>query len=209
MPLWSQAVSMEHVMRLILSVFLGLGATCVAAMAEPVSGRTAQGELFDTSGIGLQLARGLSDKQRATIKALIPLIEQQTATKAKFYGALAYAPDEGLVSEALQGAFNFHTVEAADAAAVTACSAAKKSTSGACKVAARILPPGYQKRALSMSLDATRGFFDRYIPATGAKVFAISRLTGAWAMAPSEQGALAACGRDTNGANDCAIIVYD
>jgi hypothetical protein len=196
-------------MRLVLLCVVCLGWTSDAAAAEPVSGRVAQAELFDTSGIGLQLVRGLSDKDRATIKALIPLIEQQTGTKAKFYGALAYAPDEGLVSEALQGAFNFHTVDAADTAAIEACGAAKRATSRACQVAARILPPEYQRRSLSLSLDATRGFFDRYTPAAGAKIFAISRSTGAWAMAPSPGGALGACTQDAKGADDCAIIVRD
>ncbi|MBT8459259.1 MAG: hypothetical protein KJN60_06310, partial [Boseongicola sp.] len=140
-------------MRLIFAVLVSLAVVVGASEAEPVSSAVAEAELFNTTGIGLQLSQSLSEKERATIKALIPLIEQQTGTKAKFYGALAYAPDEGLISEALQGAFNFHTVDAADRAALAACSAAKRASSGACRLAARILPPGYQKRAISLSLD--------------------------------------------------------
>ena len=196
-------------MRAILSVLVALGLVSGASVAEPIGGQAASLELFDTSGIGLQLSQGLSEKERATIKTLIPLIEQQTGTKAKFYGALAYAPDEGLVSEALQGAFNFHTVEAADQAAIAACTATKRATSGECRLAARILPPGYQRRAVSLSHDATRVFFDRYIFARGAKFFAVSSATGAWAMAPSQSAALAACAQDAKGANDCAVIIED
>ena len=196
-------------MRLALSVLVSLSVMGGTSFADPMNGQEAGAELFDTSGIGLQLAGGLSDKERATIKTLIPLIEQQTGTKAKFYGALAYAPDEGLVSAALQGAFNFHTVDAADQAALQACTNAKQATSGACKLAARILPPGYQKRAISLSHDATQMFFDRYVSATGTKFFAASRGSGAWGMAPSQSGALRACERDAQGAKDCAIIVKD
>lgn len=196
-------------MRLVPSVLVALSLMSGASHAEPISGQAARAELFDTSGIGLQLAGGLSDKERATIKTLIPLIEQQTGTKAKFYGALAYAPDEGLVSEALQGAFNFHTVDAADAAALAACTKAKRPASGACRLAARILPPGYQKRAVSLSHDATQMFFDRYIPASGVKHFAVSRSTGAWGMAPSESGAVRACEKDAKGARDCTVIFKD
>lgn len=196
-------------MQKILSVLMVLGLTGGASVAEPIGGQAARLELFDTAGIGLQLAQVLSDKERATIKTLIPLIEQQTGTKAKFYGALAYAPDEGLVSETLQGAFNFHTIEAADRAAISACSAAKRATSGDCRLAARILPPGYQRRAVSLSHDATRVFFDRYTFLRGKKFFAVSRATGAWAMAASESAALAACAVDAKGANDCAVIIED
>ncbi len=196
-------------MRAILSVLVVLGLASGASAAEPIGGQRASLELFDTSGIGLQLSQSLSEKERATITTLIPLIEQQTGMKAKFYGALAYAPDEGLVSEALQGAFNFHTIEAADQAAIAACMTAKRATSGECRLAARILPPGYQKRAVSLSHDATRVFFDRYIFLRGAKFFAVSRATGAWAMAPTESAALAACAQDAKGANDCAVIIED
>jgi hypothetical protein len=196
-------------MRAILSVLVVLGLASGASAAEPIGGQKASLELFDTSGIGLQLSQSLSEKERATITTLIPLIEQQTGMKAKFYGALAYAPDEGLVSEALQGAFNFHTVEAADQAAIAACMTSKRATSGECRLAARILPPGYQKRAVSLSHDATRVFFDRYIFLRGAKFFAVSRATGAWAMAPTESAALAACAQDAKGANDCAVIIED
>lgn len=196
-------------MRVILSVLLALSVVSGASVAEPIGGQRASLELFDTSGIGLQLSQSLSEKERATIKTLIPLIEQQTGTKAKFFGALAYAPDEGLVSEALQGAFNFHTVEAADQAAIAACMATKRSTSGECRLAARILPPGYQRRAVSLSHDATRVFFDRYIFLRGAKFFAVSGATGAWAMAPSQSAALEACAHDAKGANDCAVVIED
>lgn len=196
-------------MRMIVAALISFCVVVSAAGAEPMSGAAAQGQLFDTTGIGLQLAQRLSEKERATIKTLVPLIEQQTGTKAKFYGALAYAPDEGLISEALQGAFNFHSVEAADRAALAACSAAKRSTSGACALAARILPPGYKKRSISLSHDATRGFFEVYIPATGTKHFAASSSTGAWALAPSLNGAMRACAQDTKGANDCSIVIKD
>lgn len=191
--------------RLVLVLAVWLAAD--GAVAEPVSSSAAAGMLYDTESVGLQLASGLSKKERATVKNLVPLIAQQTQTKAKYFGALAYAPDEGLVSESLQGAFNFHSVAAADQAALKACQAAKKATSGACRLAARILPPGYQKRGLSLSRDASRGFFTRFLPATGAKFFAASQSTGAWAMGPSADGALAACAAKAKNADDCRIVI--
>ena len=175
--------------------------------AEPVSSSAAKGMLYDTESVGLQLASGLSKKEHATVKNLVPLIAKQTQTKAKFFGALAYAPDEGLVSESLQGAFNFHSVAAADKAALKACQQAKKASSGACRLAARILPPGYQAQALSLSHDASQGFFARFLPATGTKFLAASQSTGAWAMGPSVDGALAACAAKAKRAKDCRIVI--
>ena len=194
---------MNRKLALVLGVWLAAG----EAAAEPVSSSAAAGMLHDTESIGLQLASGLSKKEHAAVKNLVPLIAQQTQTKAKFFGALAYAPDEGLVSESLQGAFNFHSVAAADQAALKACEAAKKATSGACRLAARILPPGYQKRGLSLSHDASIGFFSRFLPATGTKFLAASQSTGAWAMGPSANGALAACAAKAKNVNDCRIVI--
>lgn len=195
-------------MRVLILGFVAVAWAGISA-AEPVSGRVAASQLVETSGIGLQLSRSLSEKEGAIIKTLVPLIEQQMGTKAKFFGTLAYAPEEGLVSDALQGAFNHHSVAAADAAALAACGAAKKSQNLPCQIAARILPPGYERGGLSLSHDATQAFFRTYLLAPGAKYFAASRVSGAWAFGPSERGALAACMRDTRNANDCEIIVKD
>ncbi|MDD9920719.1 MAG: hypothetical protein OXQ92_00315, partial [Boseongicola sp.] len=88
-----------------------------AASAEVLTSKEARSVLFSTKNEAIQLSPALSKADQALIKNLVPLMEKQMRTPVWYYSSIAYSPDEGLVSEALQGAFNFHNVDAADRAA--------------------------------------------------------------------------------------------
>ncbi|MEM9971133.1 MAG: 5-aminolevulic acid synthase, partial [Pseudomonadota bacterium] len=121
------------------------------------------------------------------------------------YSSIAYAPGEGLVGKGLQGAFNHHTPAAADRAALRACTAEKSRGSGACRIAARVLPRGYSARPLSLSSAATSAFSANYQRQRAPKALAISPSTGAWGIGAGDQAAVVACRR--GGARDCEIAI--
>lgn len=183
----------------VLAVLLG-----GAAAAEVLDTAAARAQLFPTRGQATQLSSRLSPADQATIRALIPLMETQLRAPVKYFGSIAFSPSEGLVSESLQGAFNHHSTEAADRAALAACDAAKSPGSAGCILAARILPRGYAPRPLTLSHDATLAFEKTFRKRRGPKAFAISPGTGGWGLGDSDEAALKACG-----AGDCTIVVRD
>lgn len=179
------------------------------AWAEVIDTKSARKQLFPTRGQNTQLASALNDEDRAVITALIPLMEQQMQTPVKYYSSIAYSPDEGLISDALQGAVNFHTTGAADAAAIAACNKARKRGAKPCQLAARIVPKKYEPRELTLSYDATDAFTRRFRRETAPKSFAISGTTGAWGIAETDAAAISACEKDASNAGDCQIVIRD
>ncbi len=195
-------------MRILGSAILCL-ALAVPAWAEVIDTKSARKQLYSTRGQSTQLADELTEAERATIIALIPLMEQQMRTPVKYYSSIAYSPDEGLVSDALQGAFNFHTIESADAAAVSACNKVRKRGSKRCQLAARVFPKKYEPRDLTLSYDATEAFKKVFRRQKAPKSFATSAASGAWGIGKSDAEALASCKKDASGAGDCRIVIRD
>lgn len=195
-------------MRIFCGAILSL-ALSVPAWAEVIDTKSARKQLFSTKGQSTQLADALTDADRAMIVALIPLMAQQTRSPVKYYAAIAYSPDEGLVSDALQGAFNFHTSEAADAAAIAACNKTRKKGSKRCQLAARIVPKKYKPRDLTLSYDATQAFARVFRREKVPKSFATSGSSGAWGIGKSDAEAIESCERDAAGAGDCRIVIRD
>lgn len=177
-------------------------ATQVAAQTTDTAG--AKSQLFPPDRELVQLSASLSKSDQAAIKSLIPLLEQQMQRPVDFYSSIAYAPDQGLVSEALQGAFNYHSPAAADRAALSACAANGGSE---CRIAARVLPRGYKERALTLSADATRVFERNFSRQSSPKVFAISPSSGAWGIGDDDASAISGCGK--GGAGDCQAVIRD
>ena len=195
-------------MRVLNIVILSL-VLAVPAWAEVIDTKAARKLLFPTKGQGTQLADALTDSERATIVALIPLMEQQLRSPVKFYSSIAYSPDQGLVSDALQGAFNFHTTDAADTAAIAACNKARKKGSRPCRLAARIVPRKYKTRDLTLSYDATEAFNRLFRREKTPKSFAISGVSGAWGVGKTDAAAIASCEKDAAGAGDCQVVIRD
>lgn len=170
------------------------------ALAEPVSGKVAKKALFApvTAEVEIMAEAGLPEDQA---KVLAMVGEGQP-----YYGAVAIAPDEGLMSEATVAAANFHDTAAAATAALGECNA-KKTTATPCVVAAYIRPKGWSDRGFSLSSDATAAF-KSYEAKTGA--LAVSVATGAFGMASgadAAQTALTNCAAKNDKATDCALVV--
>lgn len=196
----------------ILSACLALAAA--PAAAQTISGDAARGQLFPTRGMQLAVSRALSEQERAIMSEMVKEADR-TGQSFRYYGSIAYSPSEGLTAESLRGAFNFHSTEAADRAAVSACNAVRGSGSSGCQVAAQILPRGYEPGRVQLSYDATNAFRSTYRRVRGEKAMAVSERTGAWQMAEGSDAAATAvqlcndAARDMGGPADCTAVVAD
>jgi hypothetical protein len=185
---------------------LALALLPALASAQPKAGAAVEGQLFDAGGAALAVnkAAGLDAEARGMLETLV------AANGFKYYGAIAFSPDEGLVSESLQGAFNYHDINAAAAAALSACGKAKKPASAGCILAAQILPRGYSPRGFQLSQDATAAFAG-YRKAGQGGALAISPVSGAYGVARGAAAgpeALAACNAKAP-RRDCVLAVRD
>jgi hypothetical protein len=189
----------------------GLVAAAVLAVSgvqagAQVRGDAAAADLFAPDRAAIVFAEGvrLSRADRRTL--------EQVVVAVKYYAAIAYAPDRGLMSEATAAAQNYHSTAAAEAAALAECRS--KSGGAACVIAARLVPEGHAPRATQMSSAATESFRADYLPAKAPKAFALSASTGSWGFARGQnaaRAAVAACrDRSAGGAAaDCAVAVAD
>ena len=191
----------------IASVLVAMALAAPAA-AEVMSGAEAKSALFSTRGNTIQVSGKLSKRDQTIVRRIVPLMAKQLRQPVRYYAAIAYSPDDGLVHEALQAAMNFHTPQAADRAAVAACNKLKSRSAQGCRVAARVVPKGYKPRPLTLSVDATAGFTSAYQKAKAPKFLAISRKTGNWSIGRTEQAALGACERSGR-PGDCEIVIRD
>ena len=185
-----------------LPLALILVLTSLPATAQTLDRAAARAQLFDADGVGVRVVGQpfLTDADIATLGAL-----PQAAT-LQYYGALAAPPSEGLQSEATRGAFNYHSIAAARAAARAGCDAARDGGT-ACAVVAEIVPRGYAPgRGFSLNQDATRAVTTRAFPRAGSDAaIAISRSTGAWGLGDGAAEAIARCAAE--GAADCSVAV--
>jgi len=193
---------MQAKRAIITGLALALGAA--AAVAQPLDGRTARTQLFDPSGVEITLTRHdfLSEKDLTALEF--------AARQQPYYGAIAVAPSEGILSAATVAAANYHDVDSAAAAALRACDSARKGGKR-CVIAAEIRPIGWEPRPFALSADATEGMRKKYRPAKCPKALAISPSTGLWAVANgagAEAAAVQSCARQA-GAGDCRVVVAD
>lgn len=170
------------------------------ALAQPISGKEAGAALFApvTAEVEILPEAGLPQDQA---QVLVMVGEGQP-----YYGAIAIAPEEGLMAEATVAAANFHDTAAAAAAALAECDA-KKKTATACVVAAYIRPKGWAETGFSLSSDASAAFKD-YDMKAGA--LALSVTTGAFGMAQgagAAEAALTNCAAKNDKATDCAVVI--
>ena len=180
--------------------------------AESLTEKAARPMLFAAKGESLAFASDLSDRDKAILKEVIKLSATQMRQPLYYYGSIAYSPDEGLMSEALQSSANHHGVAAADRAALAACNAVRASGTQPCRIGARILPPRYKAQPLELSLGATEAFGDIYRKLRGEKALAVSPATGQFAIengAGAAARAVAACNAKAQGASDCTVAIAD
>ena len=190
-----------------LSIVLTLG-MAAPALAEVPDTKAAKKSLFSLRGYQVQVSENLSDGDAATVKAIVSLMAQQLRQPVRYYAAIAWSPDDGLVHDSIQAAMNYHSVDAAGKAAVDACMPLRTKGAATCQVAAVIVPKRYKERHLTLSLDATAAFDKKYRKTKSPKAFAISRSGGGWGMDATEAGAVSAC-EASSGVNDCVVVIRD
>lgn len=181
-------------------VLLAVPALASVSHAQAISGQTAKDALFPpvVAEVEILAEAGLPADQA---QVLVIVGEGQP-----YYGAIAIAPEEGLMSEATVAAANFHDTAAATIAALAECNA-KKKTATECVVAGYIRPKGWQDNGFALSSDASAAFND-YDMKSGA--FAVSVTTGAFGMASGEgaaESAVQACVAKNEKATDCALVI--
>lgn len=181
---------------------LTLGASLIAASAHagPMTGQAAKPLLFaaQLAEVEIMPEAGLAADQAQTLMLV--------GESQPYYGAVALAPDEGLMSDATVAATNFHDTAAATIAALADCNA-KRKTASDCVIAAYIRPKGWKDAGFGLSAAATTSFAD-YDMKTGA--LAISVATGAYGMAEGQgaaEKALANCAAKNEKAVDCALAI--
>ena len=172
------------------------------ALAEPISGKEAKKLLFAPvkAEVEIMPEAGLAADQAEILKTV--------GAGQPYYGAIAIAPDEGLMSEATVAAANFHDTTSAAAAALADCNG-KKKTESDCVIAAYIRPEGWQDVGFGLSSDATTAF-EKYNMRTGA--LAVSAVTGAFGMAKGDGAAdeaLRDCAAMNEKATDCAVAIQN
>lgn len=141
---------------------------------------------------------------------------KNAASIQKYFEAMAASPSEGFMASSASHAINFHTVEAAHAAAISGCNAKKKKGSKPCVVVADFVPKGYSApRDFSLSAVASEEFSKKYRRKGNQKAYAISPSTGHWGNAikagsleEARTQAIADCTAKAakTGAKDCAVV---
>lgn len=191
-----------------MGVAAGLGlATALSAPvaeAQTMSGDAARQMLYrpDRAEVAIYPDPAL-DEQGRTI--LTQILRDQ-----KYYAAVAMAPDEGIMSEALIAAANYHDVGTARSAALDQCNA-RRTGGRACVIIMELRPAGWQARDLQMNVDATEAFNDSYMRTRGSRAMAVSRSSGQWGIGTGRDasaGAVAAC-EAMGPATDCRVVVAD
>lgn len=193
------------------------------ASAEVISGKEARKLLFNAKGTSVEVVEesGLDELSLRVVTALVD--QKEFKTKVIYYGALAFSPafiaraqagggdavDSGLANY-VDG---YHSIAAAERAALAGCRGARRGDEPPCVIAVRVLPKRYKPRALSLSTRATAAF-KAYRKGKGDKAMAISPSGLAYAIAKGEDAAgeaLAACNIAAvkDGLADCILIVKD
>lgn len=174
------------------------------AAADPLDAGSARALLFPATGVEIVRydVSGLSEQEQS---ALMTVAQSQ-----KYYAAVAFAPDAGILAEPTVLAANYHSPEAARTAALDGCNG-RRQGGHACALALEVRPAGWEARALSLSADATTGFEDQYRRAGGQRAFAVSASSGQWGIGRGNDAAAAAitaC-RGDSAVSDCAVVIAD
>lgn len=185
-----------------------VSAQAALPLAPPVQAQTldvaeARALLFphDRVEVARYTLPGLSEEETQLIIAV--------AQDQRYFAALAFAPDAGILAEPTVMAANYHSRETAHAAALAQCNEIREG-GAPCTLALEVRPAGWEARTLHLSADATEAFEGSFSRAPTPRAFAISDTTAAWgtgAGAAAAEIALAACAE--GGAEDCRVVIAD
>lgn len=181
-----------------------LAAMTEAGMAQTVGGKAARDMVFAPGKAEVELL------PQSFLPADQAEMLRMVGSQQAYYGAIAVSPDEGIMVEATVAAANYHTTEAASAAALAGCEAKRKGAAP-CAVVALIRPAGWQPQPLTLSAAATEALRKDY-GRRGARAMAVSASTGVWGLgkgAGAVETALRACSAMGQGVQDCTVTVAD
>lgn len=175
------------------------------ATAQTVDSKAARKALFSERGRSVTVANLdwiTPDVRKAT---------EQYAAGFAYFGAMALSPGDPAETGSAVTVQNYHSLEAAERAALDGCNA-RRTTGKPCVIVASIAPRGYKPRNLTLSLGATRALKKEFRKLSEPRAFAISPSTGAFGWARGDGArALSQCnsGAQKKGVTDCAIVVFD
>jgi len=184
---------------------LATALAALPALADPVTAAQASAQLFHPEHVEVVRydTQGLSDQE---VQILASVAQGQ-----KYYAAVAFAPADGLMTEATVMAANHHNVDAARTAALAECNA-RRSADARCVIALEVRPASWQARDLQLSADATAAFGADYAN-TPPAALSVSPATGLWGLgdgANATTDALAACATaGTEPVQDCMVVIAD
>ncbi|MFN3952860.1 MAG: 5-aminolevulic acid synthase [Pararhodobacter sp.] len=182
----------------------GLAAAALPALADPIAADAARAMLYraDRVEVVRYTMQGLSTEEADLLTAV--------AREQRYYAALAFAPDAGIMAEATVFAANYHDIAAARDAALRECDA-RRQEGAPCTVALEVRPAGWQERTLQLSADATEAFGTDYRRIRGPRALAISARTGSWGIGRGDDPAAMAIVQceASEGASDCAVVIAD
>ncbi|MEL6209871.1 MAG: hypothetical protein AAFR44_06750 [Pseudomonadota bacterium] len=175
------------------------------AVAAQVDSRTARNQTFPERGRSVEVAdlSFLGAAERAAV--------EEYAKQFDYYGAMAVSPGDPADTGSAVAVANYHSVRAAQKAALDGCNA-RRRTGRACVIVATVLPRRYQARGFTLSVEGTAALKGAYRRLDSPKAFAISEATGAFGFARGDGArALSACNERAapNGARDCRVVVVD
>ncbi|MEM9523065.1 MAG: 5-aminolevulic acid synthase [Pseudomonadota bacterium] len=174
------------------------------AQAEPIGSKAARGLLFKSKGADvIVFAKPYLSSDDVEIL-------RKVAGAQKYYAVVAAAPDEGLMSDALVAAANYHALDPARSVALEGCNRRRKSGSARCEIVAQVVPRGWDgPRAVQLNVDATDAF-RKFRRGTGPRAFAVSQATGNWAAVKgADAGKRAVADCNAGGAVDCTVVIQD
>lgn len=186
------------------STALACFAAPLMASADVVDVREARRQLYRADRVEVVRydMRGLSDQEQEVLTTV--------AQTQKYYAAVAFAPDDGIMAEPTVMSANYHNIDAAREAAMSECNE-RRSGGARCIIALEVRPSGWEARDLQLSADATEDFNDNFRRGRGTRVFAISASSGQWGIGrgdAAEADALSACEGDTD-VNDCSAVIVE
>lgn len=196
-------------MRLFLTTaaVILLGATA-GFTADVLDGKAAKKMLFSPSG-----SEFVIQTQDFMVEADVAMLNAMSGMDAfksvLYYGAVAVSPDDGIVHKATVATADYHSLGAAQNAAISECNGLREGAA-VCVVAAHITPKKYAERNLQLSATATVAFKKTYLRGKGPKAFAISPSQGRFGISKTDdaaEAAIAICA--TDGAKDCLVVIQD
>lgn len=216
----------EVVLRTLIAALTSL-LCATAAPADPVDQKSARKMLFNARGFDVQYIDSgvLTDQQLGFFRTLVNSRDSrsQFGQLAQYYGAIAISPSvfESSITElftrpeTVPFAFpvGYHSVSAAQAAALSLCNANVARGQKPCVLAVQIVPKRFKPVALTLSSAATEAF-RTYRRAKAPKAFAMSQSTGAFGQGDGPlavETALRMCNAAVGEGNpeDCVVVIAD